>query len=282
MSTAPNPPAKLTLYDHPVSSYAQKVRIALREKGLPFKSDLPPGFGDPNQAAGSTFPQANPRLEIPVLIDHDDGDVKVFDSTIILEYLEDKWPEPALLPPRTEAGARAKARMVEEVCDTAYEAVNWGYGELWWFRRAEGHEEGLEEHMKEQARRQTRVLQQWLGERLGDDPYFNGQTFGWGDLSVAPIVNRSVHYGFDFEKGGALERWFERIKSRPSVAETFKEFEENAPKMSAAAPLYLSGQRKREYRDHRLEWMVRNGGLEIVRRGISSGNIRFSWPEATK
>jgi glutathione S-transferase/RNA polymerase-associated protein len=37
-----------------------------------------------------------------------------------------------------------------------------------------------------------------------------------------------------------------------------------------------SGLFKREYRDHRLEWMIRSGGLDIVLEGIEKGNIRFS------
>jgi RNA polymerase-associated protein len=36
--------------------------------------------------------------------------------------------------------------------------------------------------------------------------------------------------------------------------------------------------RRREYRDHRLEWMVKNGGFGIVQQGLKDDNIRFSWP----
>ena len=93
----------ITLYDHPLSPYAQKVRIALREKGAPFQVALPGGLGA-GGAAGE-FAQANPRAEVPVLID---GDAKVFDSTIILEYLEDAFPSPAMLP--ASPGERARVR----------------------------------------------------------------------------------------------------------------------------------------------------------------------------
>lgn len=103
---APN----LLLYDHPVSSYAQKIRILLREKDIPFSTHVPVGT-----AAGdvSAFHAANPRGEVPVLVD---GELSVFDSTIIAEYIEDKWPSPALRP--AEAADKARARMVEELCDT--------------------------------------------------------------------------------------------------------------------------------------------------------------------
>ena len=50
--------------------------------------------------------------------------------------MEGRWPEPRLLP--VDPLARAEARMTEEGCDTTYEAVNWGFGELLWFRRSKG------------------------------------------------------------------------------------------------------------------------------------------------
>jgi len=93
----------ITLYEHPLSPYAQKVKIALREKRLDFEAKMPGGIGA--GGASGEFADANPRAEVPVLID---GDVRIFDSTIILEYIEDSFPEPALLPGhRPNAPARA-------------------------------------------------------------------------------------------------------------------------------------------------------------------------------
>ena len=61
-----------------------------------------------------------------------------------------------------------------------------------------------------------------------------------------------------------------------SVAATFKEFEAAAGSMGDAAQRLASGAIQREYRDHRLEWMIRSGGLDVVLEGIKNGNIRFS------
>ena len=97
----------IVLWDHPLSPYAQKVKIAMREKGLAFETQIPGGIGV-GGAAGD-FVAANPRAEVPAL---SDGDVAVFDSTIILEYLEDAYPDPALLP--ASAADRARVRMIEE------------------------------------------------------------------------------------------------------------------------------------------------------------------------
>ena len=105
------------LLEHPVSSYAQKVKIALREKNVEFTSEIP---SDISSSADGPLHHSNPRVEVPVLIHNGN---KIFDSTIILEYIEDMWSERPLLP--KAPGQRAKARMIEDVCDTQYEAVNW-------------------------------------------------------------------------------------------------------------------------------------------------------------
>jgi len=65
------------------------------------------------------------------------------------------------------------------------------------------------------------------------------------------------------------------------VAATFAEFDAAAARMAAAADLYATGGRRREYRDHRLEWMVKSGGIEVVLAGLRDGNIRFPWPHAS-
>ena len=78
----------LLLYEHPLSPYAQKVKISLREKGVPFDVRLPEGIG--TGATGGGFASANPRGEVPALIH---GAAAIFDSTIILEYIEDVWPD---------------------------------------------------------------------------------------------------------------------------------------------------------------------------------------------
>jgi RNA polymerase-associated protein len=261
----------MLLYEHPLSSYAQKVKIALREKGVPFTAEMPADFGT-GQTDGP-LATANPRAEVPVLLD---GTTRVFDSTVIMEYVEERWPSPRLLPESPEA--RAFARITEDVCDTQYEAINWGFGEIIWFHRATG---ALADSLKETAAQQTRVLQDWLTARLGDSPWFGGEVFGWADAAAAPMVNRSVHYGLGPPPGSPLALWHARLRERPSVAATFAEFDAAAERMKAAASLYTTGGRRREYRDYRLEWMVKSGGVEIVLAGLRDNTIRFPWPCGT-
>ena len=259
----------MILFEHPLSSYAQKVKIALREKGLAFELRLPEDLGSGRR--DGALVASNPRAEVPVLCP-DDG-AAIFDSTVILEYIEESWPQPPLLP--SKPADRAAARLIEDVCDTQYEAVNWGFGELLWFGRAEG---ALAEQLKAAALRDTRTLQAWLSERLGTSPWFGGAHVGWAAAAAAPLVTRSVYYGMGPAAGTPLAQWHARLKERPSVRQTFAEFDQAAAAMASVADLYRSGVRSRQYRDHRLEWMLRSGGIEVVQAGLRDRNIRFSWP----
>ena len=211
--------------------------------------------------------------KMPALID---GETRIFDSTIILEDIEDKWPSPPLLP--ATPAARAAARTIEDVMDTHFEPINWGLGEIRWFKRAEGKQAA---DMTAKAAAQTRQLLDWLTERLGDKEWFGGETFGWADLSVAPYLNRSVHYGIGPLGESPLKAWHTRLCARPSVAATFKEFEGATQGMANAAERLASGAIRREYRDHRLEWMIKSGGVEVVLAGLRDDNIRFPWPDAS-
>ena len=273
---ASSPQDKLVLYEHPVSSYAQKLKIALREKSVPFSTFIPPDISLPSETSGPLH-LANPRAEVPVLIHKDPatGDnVTLFDSTVILEYLEERFPDLPLMP--HSPAERAKQRLIENLVSTHYEAVNWGIAEVRWCKRASG---SLAETLERNGAHHTKVLQAWLEEKLGDAPFFAGESFGWADCAVAPIVNRSVTYGLGPEAGSKLKAWHSRIQRRESVKKTFEEYEEGVAKMPGMVDVFGKGDRKRQYRDHRLEWMIKAGGIEVVREGMERGNVRFNWPD---
>lgn len=258
----------IVLYETPLSPYAQKVKIAMREKGLVFESVAPSGLGA--GGAQGAFVETSPRAEVPALVD---GPVQVFDSTIILEYLEDAYPEKPMLP--ASAADRARVRMIEEVMDTHYEAINWGLAELRWFKRAEGDRAAAIEAM---AKRQTEGFFDWLERQLGGRTWFNGDTFGWGDLAVVPFLNGSAGYNLRPAEGSKLADWHARANARPSVIATVDEVRAalKASTMTNVAELVAKGLFKREYRDHRLEWMIKSGGLDVVLEGLERDNIRFA------
>jgi len=106
-------PTMMQLYSGPLSLFSRKVEIALHEKGLPFERVLVPF----SQAAGYTPKHpavlaGNPKGQVPVLID---GDLTLFYSTVILEYLEDAHPRPPLFP--ADPKMRARCRLFELEAD---------------------------------------------------------------------------------------------------------------------------------------------------------------------
>jgi len=91
----------MKLYWHPFSIFPRRVRIALLEKGIAWDDvmiDLPGGAH-----RSADFRRLNPFAQVPVL---QDGDLVISESVAILEYLEDRYPAPALMP----AGAAGRAR----------------------------------------------------------------------------------------------------------------------------------------------------------------------------
>jgi glutathione S-transferase len=256
----------ILLYEHPLSPYAQKVKIALAEKAIPFETKLPEAFGS-GAVSNEEFKRDSPRHEVPTLID---GDVRIFDSTVILEYLEDKFPEPPLLP--RDPAERARLRMLEDVMDTQYEAINWARLEIEGFKRASGELRG---RLLARAAEQTANLHAWLERQLGDRPWFNGARFGWGDAAVAPHLNISAAFGDAPGPESRLGDWLKRANERPSVAAAAAAARARMGGGPDLAALVASGRFKRQYRDHRLEWMLRSGGLPIVLDGIEKGTIRF-------
>jgi glutathione S-transferase len=104
--TAPTEPA--TIIGSPVSPYVRKVLAVCEIKGVPYQVDpIVPFYG------GDKFSQLNPLRRIPIYVD---DLVSVSDSTVICEYLEERYPEPRLLP--RDVAQRTQARWIEEFADT--------------------------------------------------------------------------------------------------------------------------------------------------------------------
>ncbi len=106
----------MKIYSGPLSMFGAKVEIAAHEKGVAFDLEMV-AF---SQQAGYApkHPEVlriNPKRQVPVLVD---GDLEIFDSTQIFEYLEDRFPDPPLWP-RDPAG-RARARLLEHTSDEVF------------------------------------------------------------------------------------------------------------------------------------------------------------------
>jgi glutathione S-transferase len=209
----------MRLYSGPVSLFSRKVEIALLEKGLAFER-IPVPF---SQATGyapkhPVVLAANPKGQVPVLVD---GDLTLFDSTVILEYLEDAYPAPPLYP--AEPKARARCRLLELLADEILlaqvrplmyrtEPPN-PNPERQLLRQSEGRkaEAALLGHYSE------------LEERLGQQAYFCGD-FSVADIAIFMNVLFALRLnGPDLADHPALAAWHGRVCARPSAAKVAAE-----------------------------------------------------------
>ena len=111
-----NPSIRFTLYSGPLSMFGAKAQIAALEKGLEFDLVMVPfDFTALYSPRHPEVLRINPKRQVPVLVH---GDLEIFDSTQIFEYLEDLQPTPPLWP--QEPRARARARLLEHKSDEVY------------------------------------------------------------------------------------------------------------------------------------------------------------------
>src|SRR5262249_7688525 len=108
--------AVLKIIGNHISPFVRKVLAVCEIKGLRYEIDsIVPFFGN------ERFAELSPLRRIPVLID---GAIVINDSSVICEYLEEKWPKVAVLP--GQPAARAQARFLDEFADTRLaEVVLW-------------------------------------------------------------------------------------------------------------------------------------------------------------
>lgn len=106
----------MKLYSGPLSLFTAKVRIALAEKDIPYELvSVPFSRKDGYSPMLPEMLAINPKGQVPVLID---GDVSVYDSTLILEYLEERYPEPPLYP--RDLKGRVRCRQLEAASDEIF------------------------------------------------------------------------------------------------------------------------------------------------------------------
>ena len=106
----------MKIYSGPLSMFGAKAEIAAREKGLDFDLVMVPfEMKTLYEPKHPEVLRINPKRQVPVLID---GDLELFDSTQIFEYLESLKPEPALWP--ADLKTRARTRLLEHKSDEVY------------------------------------------------------------------------------------------------------------------------------------------------------------------
>ena len=200
----------MKLYHFPASTNSRKVRILLIEKGLEFERidvDL-----TKKEQKNPEYLKIHPFGQVPAL---DDDAFIVYDSTIINEYLEDEYPHPPLLPNDSEG--RARARLMEDFRDIHF---------------SPHFVEIIHEVRKPETERDQKVIQNAketitqcfdrIERELEGRDYLAG-TFSLADISFMPNIALLERLEIPVDpKYKNMRAWIERLKARPSFAESAK------------------------------------------------------------
>jgi glutathione S-transferase len=195
----------ITLYHDVPSSNSDRVKIALAEKNLSWDG-IRIRLANREQKSPE-FLKLNPYGKIPVLVE--DGKV-LFESCIINEYLDEKYPNPPLMP--KDAYLRGRGRVLVDY------ALNYAH-EPYWALRGEMRKPETERNSTEieTYRNRLRALLGYLEDALGNQDYFLGG-LSLADIAIVPRFLRAETYGaLPSPSLPRLSAWLERLKQRPSV-----------------------------------------------------------------
>ncbi len=195
----------IKLYDFKSSPNSQRVKVVLAEKNLPY--EIVPIDLRKQEQKTPEYLKMNPYGKVPVLTD--DGTV-LYESLIINEYLEEKYPNPPLLPkdPARKANARILIDYGMAHFDSAYQKL-----------RMETMKEAKDQSQPiiDGAKSELRKLLQRFENQLGEQSYMMGD-FSLVDADLIPRFTRLE--GFGVLPDPALPRlgkYMERMKARPSI-----------------------------------------------------------------
>ena len=184
----------MTLYSGTTCPFSQRCRIVLYEKGMDFQITDVDLFNKPEDLA-----VMNPYNRVPVLVERD---LVLYESNIINEYIDDRFPHPQLMP--ADPVMRARARLF------LYRFEN----EL--FCHVDTLEKGNPKTI-DKARQIIRDNLTVIAPVFAKQKYMLGEEFSMLDVAIAPLLWRLEHYGIELPRQAApLAKYAERLFSRPA------------------------------------------------------------------
>jgi glutathione S-transferase len=228
----------LAVYHENLSVCAQKVRIALDEKGLAYEGRALNLMKQ--EHLSPDYLKINPRGLVPALV-HDDK--VIIESTVILEYLEDTFPTPSLRPdsPYGRAQMRLWTKVPDDGLHIACASVTYASAFVHQLRQHHTKEE-MEERLaklpdRARAARQRQILEmefqapfvkdavllhdkvlKEMNETLTHRAWLAGPDFSLADIAIVPYVNRLDRLGLDgmWATRPHVARWFDAMRARKS------------------------------------------------------------------
>lgn len=191
----------MVLYSGTTCPFSQRCRFVLFEKGMDFEIRDVDLYNKPEDIS-----VMNPYGQVPILVERD---LVLYESNIINEYIDERFPHPQLMP--ADPVMRARARLF---------LFNFEKELFIHVTTLESREAKSDEKALDQARLQIRDRLAQLAPMFLKNKFMLGDEFSMLDVAIAPLLWRLDHYGIELPKNAApLQKYAERIFSRPAYIE---------------------------------------------------------------
>ena len=196
----------MTLFSDPCSQYSHRVRIVLAEKGVTVDiEDI-----DSNNVTEEVL-EANPYGTMPTLVDRD---LALYESKVVMEYLDERFPHPPLLPvyPVARAQSRLWIHRIEKDWCTLVDSII----------------ANPEAKKTEEIRKELQDSLTCISDIFIEMPYFMSEEFTLVDCCLAPMLWRLPQLGIEIpsnRKNKPLLDYIDRLFERPSFQESLTDLE---------------------------------------------------------
>jgi RNA polymerase-associated protein len=191
----------MVLYSGTTCPFSQRCRLVLFEKGMDFEVRDVDLFNKPEDI--STM---NPYGQVPILVERE---LILYESNIINEYIDERFPHPQLMPADPLMRARARLMLFN------FEKELFVHVHVLESERAKANDKSHDKARAEIRDRLTTLAPLFLKNK-----YMLGDEFSMLDVAMAPLLWRLDHYGIELSKTAApLMKYAERIFSRPAYIE---------------------------------------------------------------
>jgi RNA polymerase-associated protein len=195
----------MTLFSRPTDIHSHRARLVLAEKNINIEianvqgPDLPEDLMD-----------LNPYHTVPTLVDRD---LTLYDSRVIIEYLDERFPHPPLMP--VDPVTRAQFRLALFRIETD------------WYSIAEEAEQNPDGKLGTKSRKMLRESILQSTDLFGARPYFLSDEFSLVDCTIAPLLWRLPVYGIDLgSEAKPIEEYMDRVFARRSFQQSLTELEQ--------------------------------------------------------
>ena len=192
----------MVLYSGTTCPFSHRCRFVLFEKGMDFEIRDVDLFSKPEEIMAM-----NPYGQVPILVERD---LILYESNIINEYIDERFPHPQLMPGDPVDRARVRLFLLN------FEK------ELFAHVNTLEQTTGKKGHDKEQEKARTHIRDRLtqLAPVFLKNKYMLGENFSMLDVAIAPLLWRLDYYGIELSKNAApLLKYAERIFSRPAYIE---------------------------------------------------------------